>query len=131
MIKKALTYLTILAITALPVQLISANVDNLTMQMSMQKSLNQSAMTTDECLHGMNKQLVEAATSLNENPCCDNQSHDCQGCNNFSYTSGAMLLFPYAANKPSSLKTLKILTSHLALTGIPQKNLLRPPRIII
>ena len=49
MIKKTLTYLTILAITALPVQSISANVESVGMLMSMA----QQVQANNEFLHEM------------------------------------------------------------------------------
>lgn len=131
MFKKVLTYLTILAVTALPVQLISASVENLEMQMSMYKSMSQPVEAPSECQHGMENQQLVIAEKQNGNACCENQSHDCLGCDSFSNTSAVMLLFPYATKKTASLRAVKVISSHLVLTGIPQKNLLRPPRIIV
>ena len=133
MIKKTLTYLTILAITALPVQLISASVKNLNMQMSMHKIMSQQTQATSECMHEKTEQLVKLEVeqiSINKS-CCDDQSHECQSCNNCPQAASAMFLPSYPNIKTSLLKTKKLLTSYLFLNGVPQKNLLRPPRTLI
>ena len=124
MINKALTYLTILAITALPVQLISANADMLNMQMSM----NQLVVGNSECLHEMNN---TADTAEVEKSCCDNQSHDCQNCNNCAQAVSAMISPSQPMVKISLVKTIKFSMGHSLLNGVPQKNLLRPPRTLI
>ena len=129
MIKKALTYLTILAITALPVQLISASVEVVSMQMSM----SQQMQANNECLHKMNTQFTEiqaSATSV-ENSCCNDQSYDCQSCNNCPQAASAMFLPLDLFSKISSLAIQQYSTSYLFINGVPQKNLLRPPRNII
>lgn len=135
MIKKVLTYLTILAITALPVQLLSANVDNLTMQMSM----NQQTQTEmkNECMHGMVKQPANLQVNLDgqqelaDKSCCDDTSHDCQNCNNCPQAASAFFIPSYPIEKFSTLNAQKYLTRYLFLNGISQKNLLRPPRTLI
>lgn len=129
MIEKALTYLIILAITALPVQLISASVDVVGMQMS----ISQQTLAKNECLHEMTDQHVnlESERNLIDNSCCDDQSHDCQSCNNCTQAASAMFLPSLPIIKTSSLKTQKCSTSYLFLNGVPQKNLLRPPRTSI
>ena len=63
--------------------------------------------------------------------CCDDQSHECQNCNNCPQATSAMFLPSYLAVKTSLLKTQKYISSHLALNSAPQKNLLRPPRTLI
>jgi len=129
MIKKALTYLTILAITALPVQLISASAEVVNMQMSM----SQQMQANNKCLHEMNTQFTEIQTSATsvENSCCNDQSYDCQSCNNCPQAASAMFLPLDAFVKISSLEIQKYSTSYLFLNGVPQKNLLRPPRTLI
>lgn len=129
MIRKALTYLTILAITALPVQLISASAEVVGMQMSM----SQQMQANNECLHEMNAQLTEIETSATsiENSCCNDQSHDCQSCNNCPQAASAIFLPLDVFVKISSLEIQKYSTSYLFLNGVSQKNLLRPPRIFI
>lgn len=129
MIRKALTYLTILAITALPVQLISASAEVVGMQMSM----SQQMQASNECLHEMNDQLseIQASTTSIENSCCNDQSHDCQSCNNCPQAASAMISSSQAKIKTSLLKISKISISHSDLNGVSQKNLLRPPRILI
>ena len=129
MINKALTYLTILAITALPVQLISASVEVVGMQMSM----SQQTQSKNECLHEMTDQHVnlESEQNLIDKSCCDDQSHDCQSCNNCPQAASAMFLPSHPFVKTTSLKIQKYFTSYLFLNGVPQKNLLRPPRTLI
>ena len=120
MIRKALTYLTIFALTALPVQLISASVESLSMQMSM----SQTDVTASECEH-------ERTTTQAANTCCDEQSNGCQGCNDIPSATSAMVL-PYQASTKTALsRTAKTSTHHLLLDGVDQKNLLRPPRTLI
>ena len=126
MIRKALTYLTILAITALPVQLISASAENVAMQVRMNQ--NQQVAVNTECLHEMN---IAADAGSIENSCCDDQLHDCQNCNNCPQAVSAMLSPSDAMVKISLLKTTKFSIGHLVLNGIPQNNLLRPPRNLI
>lgn len=125
MIKKTLTYLTILAITALPVQLISASVENLNMQMSMHKIMIQQTQANNECMHEMTEQ-----NSINKS-CCDDQSQECQSCNNCPQAVSAMLLPSHPLSKTSLLKTQKHVSSYLFLDSAPQKSLLRPPRTFI
>jgi len=128
MIKKALTYLTILAITALPVQLISASVEVVSMQMSM----SQQMLSNNECSDmGMQHTNLDSQQDSIDKSCCDDQSHDCQSCNNCPQAVSAMFLPLDVFVKISSLEIQKYSTSYLFLNGAPQKNLLRPPRILI
>ena len=119
MIRKALTYLTILALTALPVQLISASAETINMQMSMSQTL----VMSSECEHEITTQVA--------NSCCDEQSSGCQGCNDVPSATSAMGSPSQAPAKIALLKTSKISIHHLVLDGVPQKNLLRPPRTLI
>ena len=123
MIRKALTYLTILAITALPVQLISASAESVSMQMTM----SQLTVAKNECLHEMSTQ---AETAI-ENYCCDQQSNGCQGCNDIPQATSVIVSPSHIVVQTSLLKTPKISISHLLLDGAIQKNLLRPPRTLI
>lgn len=119
MIRKALTYLTILALTALPVQLISASAETVIMQISMSQTL----VTGNECEHEMTTQVA--------NSCCDEQSNGCQGCNDIPSAASAMVSPSQSPAKTVLLKTSNISIHHLVLDGVPQKNLLRPPRTLI
>ena len=119
MIRKALTYLTILAITALPVQLIGASAESVSMQMSM----SQTMMANNECLHEMNTQ------SEIEKLYCDDQSHDCQNCNDCPQAVSVSLSPPFAKIEISLLKATKFSISHSVLNGIPQNKFLRPPKV--
>jgi len=127
MLKKALTYLTILAITALPVQLISASVEVVTMQMSM----SQQVQAENECMSDMAEQHSASEQNSIDRSCCEDQSHNCQSCDNCPQAVTAMFLPFDTFIKTSSLKTDKYITSYLSLNGISQKNLLRPPRALI
>ena len=83
MIKRALTYFTILAITALPVQLVSASAENVSMQLSMSQA--QHVMVSNECDHDMSD------TNAVSNTCCDEQpNNSCQGCNDIPHATSAM-----------------------------------------
>ena len=129
MIKKALTYLTILAITALPVQLISASAETVSMQMSMSQQLSDDI----ECLHDMadKKSSLETEQNSIANACCDDQSNSCQGCNDIPQATTAMTSPVITLPKTSLLTNTKLFANNSLLHGIPQKNLLRPPRTII
>ena len=119
MIRKALTYFTILALTALPVQLISASADTVSMQMSM----SQTMVTSSECENEMTTQAA--------NSCCDDPSSGCQGCNDVPSATSVMVSASQAPAKIALLKRAKMSIHHLVLDGVPQKNLLRPPRTLI
>ena len=130
MMNKLLTYFTILAITVLPVQLISANAENMTMQLSMLKSMNQQTQMKKECMSMMPKQHVtqkEQQKSVNKSY-CDDYSNNCQNCNDYPQAASAVFLPSYLFEKISPLKTQLYSTRYLFLDGIPQQNLLRPPR---
>ncbi len=130
MIKKALTYLTILAITALPVQLISASVDVLGMQLSM----SQPAQLQNQCMSESNSQHIHSDQSKMDKSSCDDQSYSCDSCDscdNCPQAVTAMFSSFDTFVKPSSFKTQKDFISYLSLNGISQKNLLRPPRTSI
>ena len=129
MIRKALTYLTILALTVLPVQLISASVENLNMQMNM----SQQAQSNSDCMHEMTEQRSSTQSEQNtiDKSCCDEQSHDCQHCDNCPQVVSTMISPSYMKAKPSLLKISDFITAHSVLNGISQKNLLRPPRNFI
>ena len=125
MIKKALTYLTILAISALPVQLISASAEFVSMQMSMSQKME----LNKECLHDMS---AEAKTVI-ENSCCggEQQLSHCQGCNDVPQAASAMVFSSSTFLNVSILSSTKLFTSNSLLYGVSQKNLLKPPRTII
>jgi len=129
MMKKALTYLTILAITVLPVQLINASVEVVGMQMSM----SHQAQPDNQCMLDVSElaqlaQHVDAEKNAIDKSCCDDQSHNCQSCDNCPQAITAMFLPVDSVKKSSALKSDKVFTSYLSLNGISQKNLLRPPR---
>lgn len=125
MLRRVLAHLIILSLTVLPVQVISAAVEFSSMQMSMinvvqndHKSSHSSAVCTQE-----NSKMS----------CCDNVSHQCESCaDECPQAASAMIILPaYTADKIYSLSTQKFFTSHLLLNGVPQSNLLRPPRTLI
>ena len=129
MIRKALTYLTILSLTVLPVQLISAGVENLNMKMNM----SQQAQSNSDCMHEMTEQRASTQSEQNtiDKSCCNEQSHDCQRCDNCPQVVSTMISPSYMKVKPSLLKISNFITAHSVLNGISQKNLLRPPRNFI
>ena len=126
MIKKALTYFTILAITALPVQLVSASAENVIMQMSMAQQL----LANNECMHErIDKNLsLETEQNFISSTCCDDQSSSCQGCNDVTHATTAMTSHAIAMVKTTLLSSTELFANNSLLHGIPQKNLLRPPR---
>ena len=121
--KSVLTYLTLLAITVLPVQLISASAETLSMQISM----NQSVSNKTECLHDMSSESVKNQSDTLSS-CCDEASNSCQGCNDVPHASSAMVTSVHTVVSTSLVKLAKFSIGHLSLNGIPQQNLLRPPR---
>ena len=128
--KKALTYLTILAITALPVQLINAGVEVIGMQMSMS---HQEAQTDNQCMLDMAQQHADSKVNSgdSDNSCCDDDSHNCQSCDNCPDVITAMFLTTDNFAKPVVLKSQKVSTSYLSLNGVSQENPQRPPRTFI
>ena len=129
MIKRALTYLMILAITALPVQLISANAENVSMQMSMSQQL----LSNNECLHEMTEMTISSNTEKNSvsAACCDDSTSNCEGCNDVAHATTTMASSAIALIKTSLLRNTKLFANNSLSHGIPQKNLLRPPRTTI
>ena len=129
MIKKALTYFTILAITALPVQLVSASAENVSMQMSMAQQLS----ANNECMHEKIDKNLSLETEQNSisNVCCDDQSSSCQGCNDVTHATTAITSPVIAMVKMTLLSSTELFANNSLLHGIPQKNLLRPPRTTI
>ena len=126
MIKKALTYFTILAITALPVQLVSASAENVSMQMSMAQQLP----VNNECMHEIIDKNLSFETEQNSilNTCCDDQSSSCQSCTDVTHATTAMTSSAIAMVKTTLLSSTELFANNSLLHGIPQKNLLRPPR---
>lgn len=124
MFRKILTHLIILTLTALPVQVITAGVENSNMQMKMEKS----AQVEQECMHTSaadNQEIIEMS-------CCDDSSHQCDNCGNCPQATSAMIILPsHHLNKTIPLIKQTFFISHLLLDGVPQKNLLRPPRTLI
>lgn len=127
MFKKILTHLIILALTVLPVQVITAGVESSSMQMSMMKS----AQLKQKCMHTSATDSQET-TTIAAASCCDDSSHQCDRCGTCPQAASSMTILPaYFVEKTTSLDTQKFLISHLLLNGVPQKNLLRPPRSFI
>lgn len=128
MFRKILTHLMILSLTVLPVQLLSANAENSRMQMSMNHSVvSLSDVSEKECLHSATKQSASTKHSM-EKSCCDGKDHQCKSCNHCLHVTTATILSSPFSEKMFSLSNEKFFISHLSLNGIPQNNLLRPPR---
>lgn len=121
MIRKVFTYLTILALTVLPVQLISANAESVSMQMSMSQKME----SNKDCLHDMG---TESKAVIEKSCCDDEQLSSCQGCNDVHHAASAMVFSASTFLKVSILSNTKLFASNSLLHGVPQKNLLRPPR---
>lgn len=123
MFKRILTHLIILTLTVLPVQVITAGVDYTNMKMSMEKTNS----AQKECMHVS----VVKNEKLSEMACCDNSSHQCDSCGNCPQVSSATFLPGMSLSKTYTLETQTFSISHFSLNGVPQKNLLRPPRTSI
>jgi len=110
-------------LTLLPVQVISAGIENSNMSMQMNMSQPES-----KCMHKLSDQITERTSKKS---CCSEHSNQCKSCNNCPQVTSAMVLTtPYQAVHPSLIKEA-LSNSRLFLNGIAQKNLLRPPRNII
>lgn len=128
MFRKILTHFIILTLTVLPVQLLGANVENISMQMSMGHSVTGLSTTSaKECLHSVARKSMATKTDM-EKSCCDEQSHQCKSCNHCLHITTATILPSPLSAKIFFSSSEKFLVSHLSLNGIPQNNLLRPPR---
>lgn len=123
MFKKILTHLIILTLTALPVQVITAGVDYTNMKMSMEKTNS----AQKECMH---VSMVENE-KLSEMACCDDSSYQCDNCGNCPQVSSAAFFPSMSLSKAYSLEIQTFFISYSLLNGVPQKNLLRPPRAFI
>ncbi|MCK4866138.1 MAG: hypothetical protein KAT06_12045 [Gammaproteobacteria bacterium] len=124
MFRKILTHVIILTLTALPVQVITAGVESSSMQMSMAKV----TQAEQKCLHTS----ASGDQEITKMSCCDDVSYQCESCGDCPQASSAMIILPLqTSDKTYSLNTQKFFTSHLLLNGVPQNNLLRPPRTLI
>lgn len=131
MIKQVLTYFTILAITLVPVKLISANVENLKMQMSMQMHMVQQTEVKNDCMHSMEGHRMDAENVSVNQLCCDEQSDQCQTCNNCPQAANAMtavFTFNYVNDKNYAVSTHFLKPSVSLLTFLPS-SIYRPPKI--
>lgn len=125
MFRKTLTHLIIFALTVLPVQVISADVENSNMKMIMQKTVQ----TEHECMHGSAK---DSQQSTGVAACCDDNSHQCDNCPNCTQAvSASFLMISNYHRNTLPLISPKYLISHLLLHGVTQQNPLRPPRSFI
>lgn len=125
MFRKILTHLIIFTLTVLPVQVISADVENSNMKMTMQKNVQ----TEHECMHGSTK---DSQQSTGVAACCDDSSHQCDNCPNCTQAvSASFLMISNYSKNTLPLITPKYFISHLLLNGVTQQNLLRPPRSFI
>lgn len=120
MLRKVLTHIIIMALTVLPVQVISAGIENSNMQMHMKMDQVES-----DCMHKL------SADPAAEKSCCNEHSNQCKSCNNCPQVTSAMVLsVEYQAALPS-FKKQTIFSSHLLLNGIPQNNPIKPPRTTV
>jgi len=130
MIKKIMTYLLMIALTVLPVQLISAGVESTSMHMNMEHSaISQTGLSAKECLHN---QVVEQGISKKHataKSCCDDQSQQCKSCNHCLHVTVTSILPSMLSENIFSSASETFLVSHLVLNGVSHNNLLRPPRV--
>jgi len=123
MFRKILTHFIMIMLTVLPVQVISAGIENSNMNMQMNMSQAES-----KCMHKLSEQATEQTL---EKSCCSEHSNHCKSCNNCPQVTSAMALTtPYQDVHPTFIKEV-LSNSDLLVNGTPQKNLLRPPRNII
>jgi hypothetical protein len=129
MFRKALTNFIIMALILLPVQVLSAGIENSNMQMKMQLKMSQMKDKAEsKCMHQMAEKLKQQTSKKS---CCDEHSNQCKSCNNCPPVVSAMVLSsPFQPVHPS-FKKQTLFISHLLQNGTPQKNLLRPPRHFI
>ena len=129
MTKKVLTYLTILAITFLPVKLISANVDNLKMQMQMQMA--QQTEVKKDCVHAMTNNHSEAGNVSASLLCCDEQSDKCQTNSDCTHAANAMSAIFTSANVHHLAYTVStpFLKPSVSLLSVLPSSIYRPPKI--
>lgn len=130
MIKKVLTYLLMLALTVLPVQLISAGVTSTSMHMNMEHSaISQTDISAKECLHNQVAKQEMPEKHAAGKSCCDEQSQQCKSCNHCLHVTATSILTSALSENIFLFANEAYLVSHLLLNGIPQNNLLRPPRV--
>jgi hypothetical protein len=126
--RKILTHIIILTLTVLPVHVISASAKSSAMK------VNSSEMVQleHECKHFSDKNNQDS-TDKASNSCCDDVSHQCDNCNNCSQATGSITTLSSfnAIDKLFTFNTEKFVISNLLLNGVPKKNLLRPPRILV
>ncbi len=125
MFRKILTHVIILTLTALPVQVITAGVESSSMQMSMAKV----TQAEQKCLHTS----ASGDQEITKMSCCDDVSHQCDSCGDEcpQAASAMTILLSQSSDKTYSLNSQKFFSRHLLLNGVPQNNLLRPPRTLI
>lgn len=131
MFKKILTHWIILMLTVLPVQVINASAKNNAVSLSnIQMSMEKTTQVNHECMHA----LAKESQKVSKMPCCDDSYHQCDGydsCGDCSQATSAMFLPSMNSINNLNLNIQKIISNHLSLNGTSQKNLIRPPRIII
>lgn len=126
--RRLLAHIIILTLAVLPVHVIAASVKNSNNKMSHALV----SQVKHECHHysedNSQEDVLHSAMS-----CCGDSSYQCNNCSNCSQASGGIstLLLSTAPDKLFFFNTEKFLISHLLLNGVPQKNLLRPPRILV
>ena len=134
MLKKALTHMIIMTLAVMPVQLISASVESSVEKTKMQMSMMNSMQMDNECVEALthNVSKVQIEQNSTDKSCCDDQSHQCQSCNNCPQAaSAAMFLLSHQNTKAMLVSAQNNAANYLVLSGIPQQNILKPPRTFI
>ena len=122
MIKRALTYFIMFAITLLPVQLLSANVKS--EQMKIMMTHMQTVEVAKKCHHEVQKVQEKMK-------CCETTSYNCDNCSQCpSFASGFNILFTNLSIKSIASNKQSYIIGESELSGTSHKNLLRPPRHI-
>ena len=112
---KFLTYILLLAIVMVPVQVVNAVVSQLDMEQSM--------MSQEKCSHHNQQSKDETVTLKN---CCDDSSHQCNHCSSVS----SVVMLPATPAMKHQLAQKEIYQNTLLLlSGSSSSGILRPPQL--
>lgn len=129
MLNKILTNIVIFMLIVLPVQVINAGIESHSLkQPAVQVSVEKIIQSQHECMHSKAGENI----SMDKKPCCEENlsKHTCEGCDtcgDCDQASSASYIFSTYSVMQVNLNKQKILSKHLAINGIPQKNPVKPP----
>lgn len=128
MYKKVLTHFIIFALAVLPVQLLSANTENINLQQSMSQSIQVAYKCQREMIKAAELQQESKQTSK-DSTCCNESAQDCPSCNHCPQATSAVFLPAMNSSKFVFSKSHHDITRDVLLhDSVVQENLLRPPR---